>query len=225
MNPFYNNEYLTVTKFFLSSCQLYFCLDNACNAYVLPQRQQFNSHPLPTTLQGASVQHGKFKTDLLSIRWESVHSLAARGPPHQYGGRGMIYEGASRLKAPQFQWAPSQDVSKGLPKPPTEKRELGSVGGFPPAKSTSMAQCTHSHILQCIQKSPGETIKILGCVWLHNTACAILVYRPGIKPVPSAVEAWSVNHWTSREGPRNNKNTASLLATSASGSVAFHKVF
>ena len=96
--------------------------------------------------------------------------------------------------------------------------------GSLPAKSTSTAQCTRSHILQCIKKSPGETIKILGCVWLHNMACAILVYWPGIKPVPSAVEAWSVNHWTSREGPRNNKNTASLLATSASGSVAFHKV-
>ena len=25
--------------------------------------------------------------------------------------------------------------------------------------------------------------------------------QPGIKPVPSAVEAWSLNHWTTREFP------------------------
>ena len=25
--------------------------------------------------------------------------------------------------------------------------------------------------------------------------------QPGIKPVPSAVEAWSPNHWTTREFP------------------------
>ena len=32
-------------------------------------------------------------------------------------------------------------------------------------------------------------------------ACGILVPRPGIKPVPPAVEAQSLNHWTSREVP------------------------
>ena len=35
-----------------------------------------------------------------------------------------------------------------------------------------------------------------GCV-----ACGILVPRPGIEPVPPAVEAWSPNHWTVREFP------------------------
>ena len=29
----------------------------------------------------------------------------------------------------------------------------------------------------------------------------ILVPRPGIEPVPSAMEAWSLNHWTAREVP------------------------
>ena len=29
----------------------------------------------------------------------------------------------------------------------------------------------------------------------------ILVPQPGIKPVPYAVEAWSLNHWTTREDP------------------------
>ena len=31
------------------------------------------------------------------------------------------------------------------------------------------------------------------------TLCGILVPQPGIEPVPPAVEAWSLNHWTTRE--------------------------
>ena len=31
--------------------------------------------------------------------------------------------------------------------------------------------------------------------------CGILASRPGIKPVPSALEAWSLNHWVTREVP------------------------
>ena len=37
--------------------------------------------------------------------------------------------------------------------------------------------------------------------WLSHKACGILVPRPGIEPVPLAVEAWSLNHWTTREVP------------------------
>ena len=37
--------------------------------------------------------------------------------------------------------------------------------------------------------------------WLHNTACGILVPRPGIKPTCPALEAQSLNHWTTREIP------------------------
>ena len=32
-------------------------------------------------------------------------------------------------------------------------------------------------------------------------ACSILVPQPGIKPIPPAVETWSLNHWTAREIP------------------------
>ena len=39
------------------------------------------------------------------------------------------------------------------------------------------------------------------CFWLCPLAYGILVPRPGIKPVPSAVETWSSNHWTAREVP------------------------
>ena len=30
-------------------------------------------------------------------------------------------------------------------------------------------------------------------------ACGILVLRQGIEPVLSAVDVWSLNHWTTRE--------------------------
>ena len=33
----------------------------------------------------------------------------------------------------------------------------------------------------------------------HHMACRILLPWPGIKPMPHAVEAWSLNHWTTRE--------------------------
>ena len=39
------------------------------------------------------------------------------------------------------------------------------------------------------------------CLWPHHAACRILVPWPGIEPVPPAVEAWSLNHWASREVP------------------------
>ena len=35
--------------------------------------------------------------------------------------------------------------------------------------------------------------------WLHHAACGILVRWPGIEPMPSAVGAWRLNHWTTRE--------------------------
>ena len=36
----------------------------------------------------------------------------------------------------------------------------------------------------------------------HHAGCRILVHRPGIKPSPPSVEAWSFNHWTAREIPQ-----------------------
>ena len=37
--------------------------------------------------------------------------------------------------------------------------------------------------------------------WLHSVACRIIVPQPGIEPASPAVEAWSLNHWTTREIP------------------------
>ena len=35
--------------------------------------------------------------------------------------------------------------------------------------------------------------------WLHHAAWGVLVPWPGIEPVPSAVKAWSPNHWTANK--------------------------
>ena len=40
--------------------------------------------------------------------------------------------------------------------------------------------------------------------WPHCEACGILVPRPTIEPGPPAVEAWSLNCWTTREVPRGS---------------------
>ena len=39
-------------------------------------------------------------------------------------------------------------------------------------------------------------------IWLHHTACGILHPQPWIEPMPPAVGAWSLNHWTTREVPK-----------------------
>ena len=38
--------------------------------------------------------------------------------------------------------------------------------------------------------------------WLHHMACGIVVPWPVIKPASPVVEAWSLNHWTTREVPQ-----------------------
>ena len=37
--------------------------------------------------------------------------------------------------------------------------------------------------------------------WPCHTTCGVLVSQPGIEPMPPAVEAQSLNHWTAREVP------------------------
>ena len=37
--------------------------------------------------------------------------------------------------------------------------------------------------------------------WLFHMSCGISVAQPGIQPSSPALEAWSLNHWTAREGP------------------------
>ena len=46
-------------------------------------------------------------------------------------------------------------------------------------------------------------------------ACRIFVSQPGIEPVPPAVEAWSPNHWATREFalPPSYKNSYSYIGS------------
>ena len=57
----------------------------------------------------------------------------------------------------------------------------------------------HFSLLKCPSPIISRSF-ISGC----TIVCAILVPRPEIKPAPSAVKAWSPNHWTAREFPRNH---------------------
>ena len=45
-------------------------------------------------------------------------------------------------------------------------------------------------------------------------ACRTLVPQPGIEPVPPAVEARSLNHWTAREVPYSAYQIVSLACVS-----------
>ena len=55
------------------------------------------------------------------------------------------------------------------------------------------------HIGPCCplpQPFPGLSSPFLLFFFVHCAACKILVLQPGIKPASPAVEAWSLNHWT-----------------------------
>ena len=49
--------------------------------------------------------------------------------------------------------------------------------------------------------SPTHTLFFFFFFFFGHMACRILVPRPGIKPLPPALEAQSLNHWTAREVP------------------------
>ena len=61
----------------------------------------------------------------------------------------------------------------------------------------------------CICKPTGWTPRCFGffvfVFWLYCKAYGILVPRSGIEPRPSAVKAWSPNHWTAREFPKTKQ--------------------
>ena len=38
-------------------------------------------------------------------------------------------------------------------------------------------------------------------IWLHGSACEILIPQAGIEPMLPEVEAWNPPHWTAREVP------------------------
>ena len=68
-------------------------------------------------------------------------------------------------------------------------------------------QCIHSPVVGClgIMKRAAVNIPIQASVWpCFLGGCAarrILVPQPGIESRPLALEAWSLNNWTTREFP------------------------
>ena len=67
------------------------------------------------------------------------------------------------------------------------------------------AHITWGHVSTCLpphhHMSSWEQTAFFFFLLLYHTACGILVPQPGIKPVPRAVEARSLNHWTAGEVP------------------------
>ena len=45
-------------------------------------------------------------------------------------------------------------------------------------------------------------VVVFSTFWPCPVACGTLVPRPGIEPAPPAVESRNLNHWTTREVPR-----------------------
>ena len=43
---------------------------------------------------------------------------------------------------------------------------------------------------------------LIDLFWLCYMECRILISQPGIKPTPTAMEAWNLNLWATREVPR-----------------------
>ena len=52
----------------------------------------------------------------------------------------------------------------------------------------------------CFPYSVSPLVSLLDFFWFigHTEACGILIPLPGMEPVPLALEAQSLNHWTAR---------------------------
>ena len=53
--------------------------------------------------------------------------------------------------------------------------------------------------------------KFFFLIYAHHEACGILVPQPGVEPMPPAVEAWSLSHWTTREVLHTHTNDVACL--------------
>ena len=88
-----------------------------------------------------------------------------------------------------------------------------------------MADVYTSHIMEglCLLQEFQRTNKeFFFFFWPRCRACGILVPRPGIEPVPPAVEAQGLNHWTARKFPRISKERYSTERTNYD-SMRLHK--
>ena len=56
---------------------------------------------------------------------------------------------------------------------------------------------------QTAELSPIASLSLFSFFWLHRVACGILALIQGIEPAAPGVEAQSLNHWATREGPES----------------------
>ena len=69
-----------------------------------------------------------------------------------------------------------------------------------------------------------DFIQVFFSFWPRCVACGILIPQPGIKPAPSAVNAWSPNHSTTREFPKYFflKSKSSMVSKVSKELKVFH---
>ena len=148
------------------------CLSPQLETFLLLSKPFVKCH----LLQEASLlsQHGHVGTDGLSPQglWLST-------PFHWESSHGW------------FSWLLSQNLPKGkndvtLGLCPTWLAQL------PPHSTCSVNTCG-TELALCMR------CFLVVCFWPHSTACRILVPPQGIEPVLPAMEARSLNHWTTRE--------------------------
>ena len=64
-----------------------------------------------------------------------------------------------------------------------------------------------------------STTNVFFFFWLLHAACKILVPQPGLEPMLLAGEAQSLNPWTTKEVPKYNFLTCSVLSTDPTSNV------
>ena len=57
--------------------------------------------------------------------------------------------------------------------------------------------------------------------WPCHATCGILVPWPGMEPVPTVLETWSLNHWTAREVPKTLIFKTQILDPRAASNVFY----
>ena len=71
------------------------------------------------------------------------------------------------------------------------------IDPYPPSKESDLPW-NHPLFVRIISLPPSPWSSFL---FFGRAACGILVPQPGIEPVPPALEAQSLNHWSTREVP------------------------
>ena len=122
-------------------------------------------------------------------------------------------------QAPPSMGFSRQEYWSGLPFPPPG--DLPDPG----VKPTRPVSLYHKRILYCW--AIGQALSTHFAFFDHamQWACGILVLRPGIEPIPPALEVWSLNHWTTREVHRLIYSYTLLITTYVEAKPSSHRSY